>query len=160
MNAPRIGLGTDLHVLEAGRPCRLGGLLFDCPVGPRGHSDGDALLHALTDALLGAAGLPDLGTQFPNTEPQWKNADSESFVRAAVEAIAEENLELWSVDAVVHCERPRLGPRRDELRAHLAAMLGGIDVSRVNVKGKSLEGTSPDRETVSVTVVVLLGPRA
>lgn len=158
MKPPRIGLGTDLHVLEAGRPCVLGGLTFDCPVGPRGHSDGDALLHALADALLGAAGLPDLGTLFPDTAPQWHGAASGRFVEAAVQRVTERGLAVWSVDAVVQCERPRLGPRREELRAALAALLG-IDVDRVNVKGKSLEGTSPNVETVAATVVVLLGER-
>ncbi|PIE22131.1 MAG: 2-C-methyl-D-erythritol 2,4-cyclodiphosphate synthase [Planctomycetota bacterium] len=154
---PRVGLGTDLHRMVPGRPCRLGGLSFDCPVGPFGHSDGDAILHALTDALLGAAGLPDLGTQFPNDDPQWKDAPSERFVRAASEAIAAEGLAIWSVDCVVHCDRPRIGPRREELRRHLGQVLG-LDPSRINIKGKSLEGCAGEHETVSAMVVALLGP--
>jgi 2-C-methyl-D-erythritol 2,4-cyclodiphosphate synthase len=76
----RVGIGFDVHRLVAGRPCKLGGILFPHPTGPEGHSDGDAVLHALADALLGAAGLDDLGTLFPDTDPQWKGADSARIV--------------------------------------------------------------------------------
>ncbi len=151
----RIGLGTDLHVLAPGRPCVLGGVTIDCPVGPRSHSDGDAVLHALTDALLGAAGLEDLGTLFPDSDPQWRDVASSVFVERAVELVAERGLRATSLDIAVHCERPRIGPHRAAIRAHIAALVG-VDIERVNIKGKSLEGTGGPAETVSVTAVVLL----
>lgn len=153
---PRIGLGTDCHRLVAGRPCRLGGVLFeDCPVGPQGHSDADAVLHALTDALLGAAGLDDLGTLFPDTDPQWKGADSRQLLAAALELVHARGLRCWSADLTVHCDRPRIGPRRAEIRAVLAAALD-LPIDRVNLKGKTREGLASE-EAVDVYAVVLLG---
>lgn len=157
---PRIGLGTDRHRLVAGRPCWLGGVLFgDCPVGPEGHSDGDAILHALTDALLGAAGLDDLGTLFPDTDPAWQGVASTAFLEAALEKLAAAGLRCWSVDLVVQCDRPKISPRRADVRAKLAEQLG-LPVDRVNLKGKTREGVGAEIEAVDVTAVVLVGPLA
>lgn len=152
---PRIGLGWDRHRLVAGRPCTLGGLDFESTTGPDGHSDGDALLHALCDALLGAAGLDDLGTMFPDTDPLWRDAPSRVFVEAAIAALAERKLRVWSADLVVICDHPKLSPRRTELRAHLAAMLD-LPSDRVNVKGKTTEGC--DSDWLEAQAVVLVGP--
>lgn len=155
---PRIGLGTDRHRLVAARPCWLGGVLFgDCPVGPDGHSDGDAILHALTDALLGAAGLDDLGTLFPDTDPAWQGVASTEFVQAALAQLSARRLQCWSVDLVVQCDRPKISPRRAEVRARLADLLS-LPLDRVNLKGKTREGVGSEIEAVDVTAVVLVGP--
>ena len=154
-DAPRVGLGWDRHRLEADRKCMLGGLEFEADRGPAGHSDGDALLHALCDALLGAAGLDDLGTMFPDSDPLWRDAPSRVFVEAAVEALATRGLRVLSADLVVVCDAPRLSPRRPELRAALAAMLA-LPGDRVNVKGKTTEGRDPD--WLEAQAVVLVGP--
>ncbi len=140
----RVGHGFDLHRLEpvapagAGRPFILGGLLIDHDRGPVGHSDGDVLLHAVTDALLGAIAAPDLGTLFPDTDPAWEGADSARFLAAAVERVAAAGGVVANLDATVICERPRIGPHRTAIRERLAAGLG-IPIDRVNVKGKSHE---------------------
>lgn len=155
MKAPRIGIGTDLHRLVPGRPCILGGLKLDCPVGPEGHSDGDALLHALCDALLGAAGLEDLGTLFPDHDPRFQGASSRLFLAAALEQLHERGMYPVSVDLVIHCDRPRIGPHRAQLRQALSEALG-LDVSRINLKGKSLESTNQGPEHIEVIAVVLL----
>lgn len=155
---PRIGLGWDRHRLQAGRPCVLGGLALDCPVGPVGHSDGDAVLHALADALLGAAGLADLGTLFPDTDPRYAGADSSALLRAALAQVAAAGWRAASADLVVVCDRPRIAPHRAALRARLAALLE-LPADRVNLKGKTTEGAGgPER--IEVSAVVLLVPRA
>ena len=157
---PRIGLGTDRHRLVAGRACMLGGVHFaDCPVGPQGHSDGDAVLHALTDAVLGAAGLDDLGTLFPDTDPRYQGADSTTLLRTALQQVAEQGLRCWSIDLAIQCDRPRIAPRRAEIRAHLAQLFE-LPLDRVNLKGKTREGVGSEVEAVDVTAVVLLDPAA
>ncbi|HEX9793410.1 MAG TPA: 2-C-methyl-D-erythritol 2,4-cyclodiphosphate synthase [Planctomycetota bacterium] len=157
---PRIGLGWDLHHMQAGRPCLLAGLRLECPVGPAGHSDGDAVLHAITDAVLGAAGLPDLGTLFPDTDPQWQDASSERFLHAALERAAGLGLRIVSADVVLVCDRPKVAPHRDALRKQLARQLD-LPLDRVNLKGKTTEGTRTE-ECIEATAVVLmmLVPRA
>lgn len=154
---PRIGLGTDLHRLVQGRPCVLGGVVFaDCPVGPDGHSDGDAVLHAITDALLGAAGLDDLGTLFPNDAATNLGRASQDFVLEARRQVAERGLHLVSLDVVVHCDRPKISQRRDALRSKIAELCG-LPPDRVNIKGKTYEATrDAATEVVSVTAVALL----
>ncbi|MEZ5989881.1 MAG: 2-C-methyl-D-erythritol 2,4-cyclodiphosphate synthase [Planctomycetota bacterium] len=155
MEAPRIGIGSDLHRMVLGRPCVLGGERFDCEVGPEGHSDADAVLHALCDALLGAAGLDDLGTLFPDSEPGNRDRSSTEFLAEVCARVRAAGLAPASVDLVVHCDRPRIGPRRAAIRARLAALLD-LPVDRVNLKGKSLEGTGGEDEAVSVLAVALL----
>lgn len=155
---PRIGLGSDRHALVAGRPCVLGGVLFDdSPIGPLGHSDADAILHALTDALLGAAGLDDLGTLFPDHDPRWSGADSSELLRAALELVNQAGLRCWSCDIVAVCMEPKIGPRRSLIRKHLAALLS-LPTDRVNLKGKTPEGNETGPAAIEVTAVVLLGP--
>ncbi|MAD19374.1 MAG: 2-C-methyl-D-erythritol 2,4-cyclodiphosphate synthase [Planctomycetaceae bacterium] len=159
----RIGHGYDLHRLEAiapegkGRPFVLGGLHFDHDRGPVGHSDGDALLHAITDALLGALGEEDIGQRFPDTDPAHDGADSRVFLDAALERMAESGFEIANLDATVILERPRIGPRKTELRRRLATLLG-VDGTRVNIKGKTHEAVDAVGEgrAIEVHVVVLL----
>ena len=155
---PRIGIGTDRHRLVDDRPCVLGGIEIDCPVGPHGHSDGDAILHALCDALLGAAGLDDLGTLFPDIDPKWKGVSSVVLLRNVMKHLADAQLIALSVDIVVCCDRPKLGPHRSAIRAQLSEWLE-LPIDRVNVKGKTREGYGGKVESVDVTAVVLLSDR-
>jgi 2-C-methyl-D-erythritol 2,4-cyclodiphosphate synthase len=135
----RTGLGFDVHRLVEGRPCILGGVELPHSTGPDGHSDGDAVLHAICDALLGAAGLDDLGTHFPDTEPEWKDAESSDLLRASVAALSEAGWRVENIDVVVATEGPRIAPHRAEMRARIAELVG-IEADAVNVKGKTFEG--------------------
>jgi 2-C-methyl-D-erythritol 2,4-cyclodiphosphate synthase len=135
----RVGLGFDIHRLVPGRPCRLGGIDLDHPSGPLGHSDGDAVLHALCDALLGAAGLDDLGTLFPDTDPRWKGADSRALTSEVCARVRARGAAIVNCDIVIATEGPRIAKHRPAMRASLAALLG-VPLDAVNVKGKSLEG--------------------
>lgn len=153
---PRIGLGWDRHALEAGRPCVLGGLTLPCEVGPTGHSDADVVLHALCDALLGAAGLDDLGTLFPDHDPQWKGAASTVFLEETMRRLGGLGLRPVSVDLVVTCRQPKIGPHRAELRAALAKRLD-LPLDRINLKGKTPEGGDAAAENaLEVRAVALL----
>ena len=135
----RVGLGFDVHRLEPGRPCVLGGVVLQHPSGPAGHSDGDAVLHALADALLGAAGLEDLGTLYSDKDPRWKGADSAVLLSEVVARVRKAGWSAANVDVVIATEGPRIAPHRAAMRARIADLLG-IGVDAVNVKGKSLEG--------------------
>lgn len=158
MSRPRIGIGTDLHRMVHGRPCILAGVEIESPVGPIGHSDGDAVLHAVCDALLGAAGLDDLGTVFPDTDKRWKDCPSDHFVKEAMLLIGEKGLVAYSLDIVLQLDRPKIAAERPRMRKRLAELLG-LAPDRVNIKGKTLEGVGGKGESVSVTAVVLLGDR-
>lgn len=147
----RIGLGFDIHRLEEGRDCWLGGVKLPHPTGPAGHSDGDAVLHALTDAVTGAAGLDDIGTLFPDDDPRWKDADSRDLLRGALELVAESGWRPGNVDVVIATEGPKIKPHRAAMRASLAELLG-LDVDAVNVKGKTLEGMTELAGGRAVTV--------
>ncbi len=135
----RVGLGFDLHRLEEGRPCVLGGVTLPHPTGPAGHSDGDAVLHALTDAVTGAAGLDDIGTLFPDDDPRWKDADSAALFGEAIRLVHAAGWALVNLDVVIATEGPRIKPHRPAMRARIAE-LAGVDAGAVNVKGKTLEG--------------------
>jgi len=147
----RVGLGFDLHRLVEGRPCVLGGIELAHPTGPSGHSDGDAVLHAITDAVLGAAGLDDLGSLFPDTDPAWKDAPSHAFLTGAVERAREAGWAVVNVDVVIATEGPRIAPARAAMRTRIAALLR-IDPDAVNVKGKTLEGLGSLAEGRAVAV--------
>lgn len=138
----RSGFGYDLHRLVPGRRLLLGGIEIPFDKGPAGHSDGDVILHALTDALLGAAALGDIGEHFPPSDPRWKDADSEQFVRHARELIEGAGYRTVNVDVVVVLERPKLLPHREEIRHKLCAMLG-LSPDAVSVKAKTSEGVGP-----------------
>ena len=135
----RSGIGYDLHRLEAGRKLVLGGIEVPFDKGPLGHSDGDVLSHALCDALLGAAGLGDIGTHFPDTDPKWKGASSLLFLEHTRKLLDERRLRISHLDAVVICERPKLGPHFPAMRAALAKSLG-IAPEQINLKAKTNEG--------------------
>ena len=135
----RVGLGYDSHVFDEGRPLRLGGVLIPGAPGLRGHSDADALVHALVDALYGAAALGDIGSHFPDSDPRWADADSLQFLRAAMAEVRAAGYTVGNVDATVICERPKLRPYIDAIRTCLAKELG-VDVSAVSVKAKTNEG--------------------
>jgi 2-C-methyl-D-erythritol 2,4-cyclodiphosphate synthase len=135
----RIGLGFDMHRLAEGRRCMLGGIEIPHPTGPFGHSDGDAVLHAVADALLGAAGLNDLGTMFSDQDPQWKDAESSKLLGAVVEKVHAAGFRVANVDIVIATEGPRIAPHRAAMRARIGELLG-VGADAINVKGKTLEG--------------------
>lgn len=141
-DAFRVGHGWDRHRLVEGRPLRLGGVTVPHGRGLLGHSDGDVLLHAVADAVLGAAGLGDLGVRFPSSDPRWKDADSSVFLREAVAAAAAAGWRPVNVDATVVAEEPRLGPHREAMRRSLAGLLD-LPEDAVNVKAKTAEGLGP-----------------
>jgi 2-C-methyl-D-erythritol 2,4-cyclodiphosphate synthase len=135
----RAGIGYDLHRLAEGRKLILGGVELPFHRGPVGHSDGDALAHAVCDALLGAAGLGDIGTHFPDTDPKWKDASSLRFLERVRELLIEHQFRIVHVDAVVIAEKPKLGPHFPAMREALAKSLG-ISASAINLKAKTNEG--------------------
>lgn len=134
----RIGFGYDSHRFEEGRRLVLGGVEFPGETGLAGHSDADALIHAVIDALFGAAALGDIGSHFPDNDPKWKDADSAKLLSAAVAEVSAAGYRVANIDATVICERPKLRPKIDAIRRRLADILG-IDVSCVSVKGKTNE---------------------
>ncbi|MEE9284257.1 MAG: 2-C-methyl-D-erythritol 2,4-cyclodiphosphate synthase [Dehalococcoidia bacterium] len=135
----RIGIGYDIHRFEEGRPLVLGGVPIPGETGLGGHSDADALLHAIIDALLGAAGLGDIGQHFPADDPAYRDADSLELLASAVAMVAEAGLRVESVDATVIAERPRLAPHLAGMRERIADTLGAPP-ARVNVKATTNEG--------------------
>jgi 2-C-methyl-D-erythritol 4-phosphate cytidylyltransferase/2-C-methyl-D-erythritol 2,4-cyclodiphosphate synthase len=153
----RVGCGFDVHRLVEGRRFVAGGVEIASDVGPLGHSDGDALLHALADAILGAAGLEDLGTLFPDTDPNYRDADSRDLLRRCVERAAAAGFRVVNADCVVVVEKPKLAPHRAAIRASVAGILG-IEPERVNVKGKTAEGLGllGEGRALAATCTVLL----
>lgn len=135
----RVGLGYDLHVLVAGRALMIGGVHIPFEKGEAGHSDGDVLLHALTDALLGASGLGDIGSFFPPTDPQWKDAPSSRLLQIVWEKIRQEGWQLENADCVVALQEPKLLPYRDTMCQSIAALLN-VPPNRIFVKAKTGEG--------------------
>ena len=153
----RVGLGHDSHRLVAGRPLVLGGVRVEHSRGCDAHSDGDVVLHALTDALLGAAGLGDIGDLYPDTDPAWQGADSGFFVRETLSRLNRAGWRPVNVDVIVFAQEPRLGPIQGEMRASLAGLLG-VEVGRVNVKAKTGErvGHIGRAEAIACQVVALV----
>jgi 2-C-methyl-D-erythritol 2,4-cyclodiphosphate synthase len=135
----RSGIGYDIHRFEDGRRLVLGGVEFPGETGLAGHSDADVVLHAIIDALLGGAGLGDIGRHFPPDDSQWAGADSAALLERTCEIVREAGFEVVNVDATVIAERPRLAERLDEMRERMAAVMG-VDRSRVNVKATTNEG--------------------
>ena len=134
----RIGLGYDSHRFEPGRRLVLGGVEFPDEVGLKGHSDADVLIHAIIDALLGAAALGDIGSHYPDTDSRWRDADSAKLLEAVVVEIHGAGFVIGNVDATVICERPKLRPKIDAIRSRLGELLS-IPVGRISVKGKTNE---------------------
>ena len=135
----RVGIGHDTHRLAEGRPLLLGGVRVEHPRGLVGHSDADVVLHAVTDALLGAAGLGDIGDAYPDTDPAYRDCDSAVFIRETLARLNHAGWKVVNVDVIIFAQEPKLGPAKAEIRQHLAHLLGlGIDA--VNVKAKTGEG--------------------
>jgi 2-C-methyl-D-erythritol 4-phosphate cytidylyltransferase/2-C-methyl-D-erythritol 2,4-cyclodiphosphate synthase len=153
----RIGNGYDLHRLVAGRPLVLGGVTIPFEKGLDGHSDADAVCHAVTDAILGAAGAGDIGRHFPDTDPAWKDADSLVLLERAARIVAAAGYLVVNVDVVVIAQRPKLAPHVDAMRARLGRALG-IESDRVSVKGKTNEGVGSlgAGESIAVHAVALI----
>jgi 2-C-methyl-D-erythritol 2,4-cyclodiphosphate synthase len=135
----RIGHGFDAHRLEAGRKFLVGGIEIAHDRGPAGHSDGDTLAHAISDAILGAGALGDLGAHFPSSDERWRNANSLDLLAACVEIVRNAGFEIVNVDATVIVERPVIAPHLTAIRASLAGVLG-IGVERVSIKAKTTDG--------------------
>lgn len=153
----RIGIGHDTHRLAEGLPLVLGGVRIESARGADGHSDADALAHAVTDAVLGALCEGDIGVHFPDRDPQWKNADSLQLLARVMWLAGERGYSVVNIDATVTLEQPRLRPYIQEMRARLAGVLG-VEIDRVSVKAKTGEGLDAVGEGRAVTVqaIVLL----
>lgn len=150
----RIGYGWDSHEFVAGRPLWLGGLKVEHSAGLGGHSDGDVLLHAVCDALLGALALDDIGTHFPSSDPQWKDAASSAFVRHALQLVQEQGWHVVNVDCTVILEQPRMQPLRAPLREALATLLE-VSADRVSIKAKTPEGMGTGHAAIAHAIVLL-----
>lgn len=138
----RVGTGYDVHAFappEEGRPLIVGGVVIPYSRGLAGHSDADVLIHAVVDALLGAAALGDIGTYFPSSDPRWHNASSSEFLAHSVALLHERGWQIANMDATVVTERPRMTPHVPAMRAHLASMMG-VAEERVSVKAKTTDG--------------------
>jgi 2-C-methyl-D-erythritol 2,4-cyclodiphosphate synthase len=134
----RVGQGVDVHPFDPSRPLILGGVRISDDGGLAGHSDADAVLHAVTDALLGAAGAGDIGHYFPSTDERWRNAGSERFVREAKRILDEMNAEISNIDVTILAQQPKLAPHRDAMRASIARMLD-LPEGHVNVKATTTD---------------------
>jgi len=153
----RVGLGNDLHRLVEGKPLVLGGVPIAHDRGPDAHSDGDVLLHALVDAVLGAAALGDIGELFPDTDPAHKGAASEGFVRAALDRLHGQGWQLVNVDATVNAQAPKLKPYKLPIREKIS-QLTGLPTERISVKAKTGERVGPigEERAIAAQVVVLI----
>lgn len=153
----RVGIGHDTHRLEKGRPLVLGGVRVEHSHGLIGHSDADVVLHALTDALLGAAGLGDIGDAYPDTDPTYKDRESSFFVRDTLARLNQAGWRIVNVDVIIFAQKPKLGPVKGRIRKSLAELLG-IDIDAVNVKAKTGEGVDAvgREEAIGCQVVALI----
>lgn len=156
----RIGQGFDVHALVEGRPLILGGVTIAHTHGLKGHSDADALLHAVTDALLGAAGLGDIGRLFPDTDPQFKGADSRVLLREAYQRVRASGWQLVNLDATIHAQAPKIGPHAPAMVENIASDLD-VPVAVINIKAKTNEGLGHlgRKEGIAANAVVLLRAR-
>ena len=154
----RIGSGHDTHRLGEGRPLVLGGVRIEHPRGLVGHSDADVVLHAITDALLGAAGLGDIGDAYPDTDPQWRDADSRKFLAETLTRLDQLGWSVVNLDVTIFAEEPKLGTNKAAIRARLAGLLG-VPLERVNVKAKTGEKVGPigRAEAIGCHAAVLIG---
>lgn len=157
MSEYRTGLGWDSHRIAAGRPMLLGGVKIESEFGLDGHSDADILLHAITDALLGALALGDIGMHFPDTDPRWKGAESMQFLVHALGLVRERGYEVVNLDTTVILERPKLKDYRGPIREHIAKHLG-LQVEDVSVKFKTAEKVGPvgEGKSAEAQAIVLL----
>jgi 2-C-methyl-D-erythritol 2,4-cyclodiphosphate synthase len=154
LRIPRLGFGWDSHEFHLGIPLKIGGLLILHDSGLAGHSDGDVLLHALTDALLGAIAAGDIGTYFPPSDPKWKGADSAVFVREAMKQIEAAGYVVGNVDSTLILAAPKIGPHAKAIQQKVAELLG-IDPSQVGIKAKTPEGMGTDNAAIAQVAVLL-----
>ena len=150
----RIGFGWDSHEFQSGIPLKIGGITLAHSKGLGGHSDGDVLLHAITAALLGAIGAPDIGSLFPPSDPQWKGADSVVFLREAQKRVRDMGYAIGNVDSSLILLAPKIGPHAGNIRAHVAELLG-IPKDCVGLKAKTPEGIGTDNAAIANVVVLL-----
>jgi 2-C-methyl-D-erythritol 2,4-cyclodiphosphate synthase len=150
----RIGNGWDSHEFKAGIPLKIGGVTLPHPKGLGGHSDGDVLLHALTDALLGAVAAPDIGSLFPPSDPKWKGADSAVFLREALKRVQAAGYAVVNVDSTLILAAPKIGPHAAAIRESVARLLG-VPADCVGLKAKTPEGLSTDNAVIANAVVLL-----
>jgi 2-C-methyl-D-erythritol 2,4-cyclodiphosphate synthase len=155
----RVGTGFDLHRLVAGRKLILGGVDVPFETGLEGHSDGDALTHAIIDALLGAAGLGDIGLWFPPGDPKFKDASSIAMLQKVIEAISKKNLRIGNIDATIICQRPKLSALFDQMKERLALALD-ISIDQINIKATTTEGLGAigQGQAIAAQAAVLLFP--
>ncbi len=139
----RIGFGYDSHAFKPGVPLRIGGMTLDHPEGLAGHSDGDVLLHAVTDALLGAVAAGDIGSFFPPGDPRWKDADSAIFLSTAIEEVGHAGYRIANVDVTLVLAKPKIGPIAADMRARVAELLQ-VEMNQVSIKAKTPEGLNLD----------------
>jgi 2-C-methyl-D-erythritol 2,4-cyclodiphosphate synthase len=153
----RTGIGTDIHTVVEGRKLMLGGVYIPNADGLAGHSDGDVALHAVIDALLGAAAMGDIGSLFPNTDPKFKNADSKELLLDVKQRIEQERWQIVNVDLTIHAEEPKLEPHKAQMKRTVASLLG-IDFNAVNVKAKTNEGVGEigAGEAIAATAIALI----
>lgn len=153
----RVGQGFDVHALVEGRPLIMGGVTIPFAKGLLGHSDADVLLHAITDAVLGAAGLGDIGRHFPDTDPKWKGADSRVLLRGAMEGVRAAGWRVVNIDATIICQAPKIMPHAPAMVANIAADLD-LAPAAVNIKGKTTEqlGFTGRGEGIAAQAVALL----
>ena len=150
----RIGFGYDSHVFKAGVPLRIGGLALDHPEGLAGHSDGDVLLHAITDALLGAIAAGDIGTFFPPGDPRWKDADSAIFLNLAMETLQRAGYRIVNIDTTLILAAPKIAPLSSQMRARVADLLS-LGTDQVSIKAKTPEGLNLDHVAQCHAVVLI-----
>ncbi len=150
----RIGYGWDSHEFKPGIPLKIGGVTLPHDKGLGGHSDGDVLLHAITDALLGAIAGPDIGELFSPSDPQWKNADSAVFLREALQRVKNAGYELVNLDSTLILAAPKIGPHADVIRKHLAELCG-IPADCIGIKAKTPEGMGTDNAAIAHVAVLL-----
>src|SRR5208337_3642848 len=150
----RIGFGFDSHEFKPGVPLRIGGMTLDHPEGLAGHSDGDVLLHAITDAILGSVAAGDIGSYFPPGDPRWKDADSSIFLKLALDELRHAGYRLVNVDTTLILAAPKIGPIAGEMRARVADLLD-IPIARVSIKAKTPEGLGLDHVAQGHAVVLL-----
>jgi 2-C-methyl-D-erythritol 2,4-cyclodiphosphate synthase len=150
----RIGFGWDSHEFKPGVPLRIGGMTLDYPEGLAGHSDGDVLLHAVTDALLGSVAAGDIGSFFPPGDPRWKDADSAIFLRLALEELRNAGYRIVNVDTSLVLKAPKIGPIAGDMRARVAELLG-VELNQVSIKAKTPEGLNLDNVAQCHAVVLV-----
>ena len=153
----RIGFGFDSHEFTEGKKLYLGGIEIPFKYGLKGHSDGDALLHAITDAILGAIGERDIGEIFKDTEEKWKNAKSEIFLKKALELMEEKGYRISNIDCVIIADEPKISPYKEKIKENLSRILG-IDKERISIKGKRREGFCKDNGLIAMCSVLLIKP--